>query len=335
MDIDNAGFEAEKVVFRTFVNAQFGIKEHRSKSFSAPYLLLLWTAAGENNIYLSLINHRGTLNLSRKLSVHDLKHYDAADTSLAPFAVDFPSHIDAEIKFLNPSDVNDFLALPRRFFAAIGEQLARPDEIALFQTHIRSYDDTLSRPGQWRPSASMQASKRSSCGLRVYETVNDRWKVTRRLVVSSAPDSPTPFCISHWLPPDKIEIQVDGTAVTMAWSNCAQHKMETRDKRQVHCYRYDADHPNCKIRIAFGSSRDARLFEDFLLYPTEMPPQVQQVVEIEPPSSFQITRIYRLKDEHELDRPYSAIVSATKSPRSFHRSEIFYGELEVPPAAKL
>ncbi|KAL8824382.1 MAG: hypothetical protein Q9191_005094 [Dirinaria sp. TL-2023a] len=318
-------FETEKVVFRTFVNAQFGIKEHRSKSFSAPYLLLLWTAAGENNIFLSLINHQGTLNLSRKLSVHDLKHYDSADASLAPLAVDFPSHIDAEIKFLNANDVDDFLALPRRFFAAMGEQLAGPEEIALFQTHVLSYDDKLSRSGEWKTSATMRASKRSSCGLRMYETVTgDRWTVTRRLVVSSAPDSTGPFCISHWLPPDKIEIQVDSTAVTVDWSNCAQHKPETTNKTTFHYYGYDADHPNCQVRMIFGNSRDARLFRDILLYPTEMLPQVRQVVEIEPPSSVQNTRIYRLEDEHEPDTPYSAIVSATKNPKSFHKSEIFY-----------
>lgn len=326
VDQDNAGFETEKVVFRTFVNAQLGIKEHRSKSPTAPYLLLLWTTVGENDISLSLINQKGTLNLSRPLSIHDLEYYDSADTSLAPLAMDFPCHVSADIKFLNPSDVKDFWALPKRFFAAMGQMHARSEEVALLQTHLLSYKDQLSISGQWSTSDSLQASKRSSCGLRLYETVADgRWKVTRRLVISSAPDSNTPVCISHWLPPDKVEIQVDGTVVNVAWSNCAQYKTKSRNKTQVHYYGYDADHPNCKLRMTFGSSRDARVFADILLYPSEMPPQVRKVVQIERATSVQLTRVYRLEDEHEPDRPYSAVISTSRRPGSFRKSETFYG----------
>lgn len=74
----------------TFVNAQLGSKD-RSQSFIAPYLLLLWTTASENYFFISLGNHRGTVNLSRMLVADDPEHYShGADTSLR-YSLEFAS----------------------------------------------------------------------------------------------------------------------------------------------------------------------------------------------------------------------------------------------------
>lgn len=50
----------------SFVDAQLGRKDERSKSLGAPYLLLLWAKTGESEIFVSLCNQSGTLNLCRK-----------------------------------------------------------------------------------------------------------------------------------------------------------------------------------------------------------------------------------------------------------------------------
>ena len=50
----------------SFVNAQLGNRTDRLKSYSNPYMLVLWTSAGKNDFFMSLSNHRGSLNLSRK-----------------------------------------------------------------------------------------------------------------------------------------------------------------------------------------------------------------------------------------------------------------------------
>ena len=78
-DQHNAGKQDEKVLFRTFVNAQLGNRNNRSKSPSDPYMLLVWTVADYCDIFVSLCNHRGSVNLSRKLAAEDLERYKAGD----------------------------------------------------------------------------------------------------------------------------------------------------------------------------------------------------------------------------------------------------------------
>lgn len=323
IDQDNAGMQREKVLFRTFVNAQLGSRYDRSKSSSAPYMLLVWTAANECDMFVSLCNHRGSVNLSRKLAVEDLEKYMAGDDNTF-FSIKFPTQ-EAEIKFLSQDDAVGFFTQPQIFFAASKKIRPRSGELAIYQTSITTYCDSSPRAVRGEGTASaMVSSETSSCGLRVYESMPDKcWKTTRRLVVNTPPDSTKPECVSHWLPIDQIKMVVGGTKVTVKWSDCGQLKRkELGNFAFQYSYIYEADEPNRKIDLEFGSASEARRFEECLLLPTEMPPQVATKVEIR--SDFQDVRIYRLFDVDEPDQQYHSIILSKKSPKSPHLTEIYY-----------
>lgn len=203
IDQGNAGEKDEKLIFRTFVNAQLGSKDARSKSCNAPYMLVLWTGARESELFISLCNQRGTVNLSRRLVEDDIENVDQAS-----FPIEFPSQ-DAEINFQSSRDALDFFALPRRFIAAMRARSALPDEIPIYQTTSRSYSDS-SQSYHGDLTALNTVSPKSPCGLRIYQSLpQEIWKTTRRLVVHSPPDSDQPWCISHWLPLDHIRLFVE------------------------------------------------------------------------------------------------------------------------------
>lgn len=322
IDQDNAGLPHEKVLFRTFVNAQLGCKPGRSKSPSAPYMLLLWTAADVCDLFVSLCNHRGSVNLSRKLVAEDLEKYETGDDPTF-FSVEFPTQ-EAEIKFLSHEDTVGFFTQPRTFFAALKEIKPRPGELAIFQTSLSTYNDPSPRAQCEGRAKTMVSSKTSSCGLRVYESTPDKcWKTTRRVVINTPPDSTKPECVSYWLPADQIKIVRGETQVTVKWSDCGQLKRKDLGNFAFqYSYIYKADEPNRKIDLEFGSASKAQRFEECLLLPTEMPPQVTTKVEI--PSAFQDIRIYRLFDVDEPDQQYHSIALSKKSPKSPHTTEIYY-----------
>ena len=323
IDQDNAGMQHEKVLFRTFVNAQLGSRYNRSKSPSAPYLLLLWTAAENCDIFVSLCNHRGSVNLSRKLVAEDLEKYKASDDPTL-FSINFPTQ-EAEIKFVNLENAIGFFAQPLVFFAALEAVKPRPGELAIYQASFCTYSDCSPRAnlGDGR-ALTMVSSQTSSCGLRIYESMPDKcWKTTRRLVVNTPPDSTKPECLSHWLPLDRIKVVVGGTKVTIKWSDCGQLiKKELGNLLFHYSYIYKADEPNRKIDLEFGSTSEAQSFESCLLLPTEMPPQVATKTEL--PSAFQDIRIYRLFDVDEPDQQYHSIALSKKNPKGPHTTEIYY-----------
>lgn len=321
IDQDNAGMQHEKVLFRTFVNAQLGSRNDRSKSSSAPYMLLVWTAANNCDIFLSLCNHRGSVNLSRKVAAEDLEKYEAGNDTVL-FSIKFPTQ-EAEIKFLSHEDAVGFFTQPLIFFAALKEIKPRSGELAIYQTSISTYSDSSPRAIRGK-AMTMASSETSSCGLRIYELMPDKcWKTTRRIVVNTPPDSTKPECVSHWLPVDQIKIVVGGTQVTVKWSDCGQlKKKELGDFAFYFSYIYKADEPNRKIELLFGSASEARRFEECLLLPTEMPPQVTTKIEII--SAFQDIRIYRLFDVDEPGQQYHSIALSKKSPKIPHTTEIYY-----------
>lgn len=323
IDQDNAGSQHEKVLFRTFVDAQLGSRYDRSKSPSAPYMLLVWTAADGCDILVSLCNQRGSVNLSRRLAAEDLEKYEAgADSTI--FSIKFPSQ-EAEIKFLSADDAVGFFTQPLIFFAALEEIKPRSGELAIHQASLSAYSDSspqaLPRDGR---AKTMISSETSSCGLRLYESMPDKcWKTTRRLVVNTPPDSTKPECVSHWLPVDQIKIIAEGTRVTVKWSDCGQlTRKDLGNFAFQYSYIYKADETNRKVVLGFGSASEARSFEECLLLPTEMPPNI--TTKIEMPSAFQDVRIYRLFDVDEPDQGYHSIALVKKSPKGPHMTEIYY-----------
>ena len=323
IDQDNAGMQHEKVLFRTFVNAQLGTRSNRSKSSSAPYMLLLWTAADSCDMFISLCNHRGSVNLSRKVAAGDLEKYKAGDDPTL-FLINFPAQ-EAEIKFLSPQDAAGFFLQPLVFFSALKKIEPRPGELAIYQTALSTYSEPFppALHGEVRPG-NMMSSATSACGLRVYESTPDKcWKTTRRLVINTPPDSSKPECVSHWLPADQIKIVAEGTKVTVRWSDCGRLIKKELGNRLFHySYIYKADDPNRKIDLNFRSPSDAQDFENCLLLPTELPPQVTTKLVI--PSAFQDIRICCLEDVDEPNQRYHSVALTKKSPKGPHTTKIYY-----------
>ena len=323
IDQDNAGMEHEKVLFRTFANAQLGSRYDRSKSPSAPYMLLLWTAFGDCDMFVSLCNNRGSVNLSRKLAAEDLETYETGDDPTL-FSISFPTQ-EAEVKFLSQEDADGFFSQPRVFFSALEGIKPRPGELAIHQSCVSTYSDSspLAVRGDGK-ARTLVSNKTSSCGLRIYESMPDKcWKTTRRLVVSTPPDSTKPESVSHWLPLDQVKMVVGGTKVSVKWSDCGQvERTELGNFAVEFSYIYKADEPNHKIDLEFDSPLEARKFEECLLLPTEMPPQA--TIKIGIPSAFQDVRIYRLFDVDEPNQHYHSIALSKRNPQGPHVTDVYY-----------
>lgn len=319
-DQDNAGVDTERVLYRTFVNAQLGSRVERSKSSSAPYMILLWTSADESDLLITLCNHRGTVNLSRKLTAKDLETYREADGH-SPLAVDFPSK-EAEIKFLSPQDLEGFFTRPKEFFAAMKVRNPHPLELAILQAPIASYCD--STPDAHDTSgATIASTKTSACGLTMYESMPEScWRTTRRLVIHSAPDSTKPSCASHWLPLHHVRVLVDGLKVTVKWSDCGQLNISKPvNTVQRYSWVYKSEEPNRSVDLEFRSSTDALKFRESLLYLTDMPPRITLKLAIT--TAFQDVRMYRLFDADEPDVLYHGLAITRKSPQAPFMTEFF------------
>ena len=323
VDQDNAGIERERVKFRTFVNAQLGSRTDRSKSSSAPYMLLLWTSANDDALFVSLCNQRGSVNLSREIGAEDIERYAQSD-ALLPLQLDFPSQ-EAEVMFVTLDDMSRFFDLPGKFLTAMQQRDPCPEELPIYRTTVSSYSDSSPRlhPGAKQVS-TLAASKYASCGLRIYETIPDKsWKSTRRLVVNTPPDNDEPQCVSHWLPTSNVRVTVEDSKATVSWSDCGQLEQTREGNYDIHyAFIYNAEDPNRKITLDFRNESDAQRFKECLLLPTELPTRVSTKVVIS--SAFQTTRIYRLFDEDEPDRQYHAIASTRRSPKGPHATELFY-----------
>ncbi|KAI4287616.1 MAG: hypothetical protein L6R35_003123 [Caloplaca aegaea] len=319
IDKDHGGFEHERFLFRCWVNAQIGQRDERSKSSNAPYVIILWTKVGESEIFVSLINQKDTLNLSRKLTADDLDDWESMSQDSTAMQLEFPSQ-PAEVNFLASQHFQLFCEGPKQFFDAVKGRDPQVGELTIFKTVLKSYRNT-------DPSDRDTEHKSfESCELRVYERMDETcWKTIRRLAVSSAADSRKLGSVSHWLPISNVRLQVEDTTVTVRWSDCGHlEKKNQGNYNPYYSYVYRHDEPNQKIILVFSSSEDAQKFEDCLLYMTETPPQVRLAGRIENPSAFQETRLYSLFDSDDPDRGYHGIVHAKKSPKTYHSSQIFY-----------
>ncbi|KAL8805454.1 MAG: hypothetical protein Q9200_005419 [Gallowayella weberi] len=316
IDKDHGGFPEERILFRSFVNAQVGQRHERSKSSNAPYVILLWTRTGESEISVSLCNQRDTMNLSRKLTTEDMEDWRSLGEEATTLNLEFPSQ-SAEINFLTAGDLRAFRTGPESFFHAVRGREPRPGELTIFQTVLKSYRST---------DSSSSPKSFGSCELRLYEQLDEVcWKSIRRLVISSTADSKTLGSVSHWLPLSNVRLQVEDCTVTLSWSDCGHlEKKSGGNYNPYYSFIYRSDTPNQKVILVFNLSDDAQKFEDCLLYLTETPPQVRETTKIDSASAFQETRIYSLFDQDDPDRGYHGIVYAKKSPKTYHYSQIFY-----------
>lgn len=325
IDKDHGGFADERIMFRCWVNAQIGQRLERSKSSNAPYIVLLWTKAGESEIFVSLCNQRDTLNLSRKLTVEDLEDWESLDEDATALHLEFPSQ-PAEINFLDVWHFQQFREGPKRFFNAVKGRDPQSGELTIFKTVLQSYRNTNASVAFEASESDTEKMSFDSCELRVYEQMDEMcWKTVRRLVVSSAADSKNLGSVSHWLPISNVRLQVEDSTATVSWSNCGHlEKKSQGNYNPYYSYVYRSDQPNQKVILVFRHSDDAQRFEDCILRLTETPPHVRLAGSIENPSAFQDTRLYSLFDPDDPDRGYHGVVHSRKSPKTYHCSQVGY-----------
>lgn len=270
---DHAGEVREKVLYRTFVNAQIGEETVRRKSPSAPYLLVLWSQHGRSEVLVSLANQLGTVNLSCTLTDQDLRRHEEHTRSSLEFELNFPSQ-DTIVQFLCQSELNEFLDHPKNFFRATSEREARPEEFLVFREGLHSFNRRTNNPG---PRASISGGTvtqaHSSCEVSLYELVpSECWKTQRRLVITSALDATRPWCSSYWIPISKVRVTGEGRDVELHWSDCNQLE---RKNNGYHGYDislvYNPDSPNVNVNLQFQDIEAASEFKAAILRPWAVP----------------------------------------------------------------
>lgn len=89
VDVDHCGDKGEKVLFRTFVDAQLREQDVCQKSSTAPYMLLLWSRLESCELYLSLFNQHGTVRLVSNITFDHIQQYDNSIRSGTRLFFDF------------------------------------------------------------------------------------------------------------------------------------------------------------------------------------------------------------------------------------------------------
>ncbi|KZF21678.1 hypothetical protein L228DRAFT_157664 [Xylona heveae TC161] len=266
---DDAGNEDERVLFRTFVNAEIGAKALRMKSKGAPYLLLVSTKEGHSEPIVTLCNQSGSLNLSRDLTPKDL--VDAPNKiGMQPVAV--PLNFDqsrVSLSFTTSADLDRFMYIPREYFRAVKRreprELIDATETLIFRSALEMYETLkASTMKPWNPRRVW-----NSCDLRVLETSGrEGWRTTRRLVISSSAAERDPWCVEIFLPMSRVQVQRQSGSrqVVARWSDCAQEVIRSDGKyHNIYSYVYDDMAPNIGIDIHFSSEMDAEAFERVVL----------------------------------------------------------------------
>lgn len=121
-ELHDAGDEDEFVVFRTFVNAEIGLRRHRVKSAGAPYLLCLSSKEGVSEPRVTLCNQSCSMELVRDFITDDLQRKPKVPTSHmtnvanmntdAPYPLDF-GNMKTTIAFANEVDFHRFMNIPK------------------------------------------------------------------------------------------------------------------------------------------------------------------------------------------------------------------------------
>ncbi|KAI9717944.1 MAG: hypothetical protein M1828_007036 [Chrysothrix sp. TS-e1954] len=328
VEMDDAGFEYERVFFRTFVNAKIGKERERMRSLTAPYMLILWSQRARSEMIVSLINQHGTVNLQNPMTAEDLQRHDDQARSGLEFVFDFPSQA-VIMQFLCRQELEEFLGFPRSFFASMKDRDARSEEFLVFRDALLSFD-SHSNEIKHRASVAenLPTKAHMACEISLYERVpNECWKTVRRLVISSAPDAPKPWCISHWLPLSRVQVNHESREVELSWSDCSFLDKKSRGNYDYRwSYIYNPDHPNFSMTLQFEKSDVADLFTRFVLQPFETPFNLPNLIADTPfESSTRRMQVWRIRDLDEVEpEEYLAIATTDKKPNQKFMSEMFF-----------
>lgn len=339
VEMKNAGFENERVYFRTFVNAEVAkVRSEQRASKREPYVLLLWSQRGRSEMAVTLINQAGTLHLTTVLTTEDLEQGDRMH-SPTEFLINFPSQGrgGANVHFQSTETKDEFLNLPRNFLASMDKREPRAGEFLMFRGsleyfHCRNTFNTHRHGSVSREPADGEsaANPHSSCEISLFEMIpNECWKTVRRLVISSSPDEACPWSISYWLPLAQVQVHFEDRMVEISWSDCANlEKKSTGEYSHTYSYVYDPQHPNQSVSAQFEFNDHATQFVNYVLFPFETPIELPNMRPERPfgvVSSTRETRVWEIRDlDEKHQEKYMAIVHVDKLPNYKLMTEIYF-----------
>ncbi|KAI9669583.1 MAG: hypothetical protein M1817_004626 [Caeruleum heppii] len=277
---EDAGEEDEKVLCRTFVNAEIGSKKERIRSRGAAYMLLLTVKESESEPKITLCNQSGSCAWTRDVVPDDLVETEAPWTPEMAMSPDLGGsgtlslrlkfdQMRVSITFQKDTDLRRFFQVPTAYFAAIQRREPRripnATESVVFQSSLEVYE--ILEASTMKAAHPRRAWR--SCGVRILETVGKvGWRTTRRLVVNSSAGVQKTWCTSTFLPMSRVQISREGGSkqILMKWSDCTHEQHRTDGSwNKVYSYVYDDGNPNHALNLCFRTQMDADNFEKIVL----------------------------------------------------------------------
>ncbi|KGO77560.1 hypothetical protein PITC_060000 [Penicillium italicum] len=279
VDIEDAGNEQEKVLYRTFINAGIGGKKSRMRTKGAPYMLLLATREGESEPKIVLCNQSGTLCLERDFVLDDLPPLvqlsNAALTGFPGARISEPvpfkfEDISVSISFQFDADLAQFINIPKAYFDAV--YLREPidatefTESVIFKTSVDIFEQ-LNTPTMKSMNPPVVVK---SCEMRILErSFGEAWRSIRRLVITSSAAEKTPRTMELFMPLSGVQINRGNMSrqMVLQWSDTCQARSDKTDGNYntLHSYVYDDTAPNIGVGLQFHSHQEAWDFEKAVL----------------------------------------------------------------------
>ncbi|KAJ5776675.1 uncharacterized protein N7511_001686 [Penicillium nucicola] len=330
VDIEDAGSEQEKVLYRTFVNAGIGGKKSRIRTKSAPYLLLLATREGESEPKIILRNQRGSFCLERSFTLNDIppliQLLNAILTGFPGSRISEPVPLNFDetsvsITFQFEGDLRQLIDIPKTYFEAVcrREPVDAADftESVIFKSSVDFFEQ-LNTPSMKTMNPPVVAK---SCEVRILErSFEEAWRSIRRMVISSSIAEKVPQTIELFMPLSRVRINREDISrqVLLQWSDTCQARSNKTDGNYnvLHSYVYDDSAPNLGFRINFCTHQCADDFEKAVL-DTNLPCNFSWS---QPSSSG---RIYDVVDSGIERKQYKA-VSISRNRASWRYSDLYF-----------
>ena len=282
-----------------------------------------------------MINQHGTIHLTTALTSDDLSNGERTEDPLE-FALTFPSQGEggATLRFLSMDAKESFLRLPREYITKMADRDPMPEEFQVYRGSLTSFETRHTMATNKHRNSVTPVSPtpkaQSPCEISLYGRMpNEVYKTTRRLVISSSPDEPTPWCYSYWLPLSSVQVHVEDGSVELHWSDFQHLQHESRNFFDSYSFVYDADRPNFQLSFVFNPEySDVREFVDVILKPFETSinfPNMRPEHPFGVLSSNKELRVWNVTDLHEKNpEKYLAIVSVEKKANNRFVTEIFF-----------
>ncbi|KAJ6138915.1 hypothetical protein N7471_005401 [Penicillium samsonianum] len=330
VDLEDAGNEQEKVLYRTFVNAGIGGKKSRMRTKGAPYMLLLATREGESEPMIVLCNQSGTLCLERDFVLDDLSPLvqlsNATLTGFPGSRVSEPvpfkfDDMSVSISFQFDGDLAQFINIPKAYFDAVWQRepvdATEFTESVIFKTSVDMFEQ-LNTPTMKSMNPPVVVK---SCEVRILErSFGEAWRSIRRMVITSSAAEKSPRTMELFMPLSGVQINRGDRSrqVVLQWSDTCQARSDKTDVNYntLHSYVYDDTAPNIGVGLQFHSHQEAEDFEKSVLEMNFRP----EFSWSQPSSSGLIYNVVDAGTEH---KQYKAVL-VFRTRGSWRYSDLYY-----------